>query len=62
MPKILFVVSEAHPLIKTGGLADVAGSLTAALATLRGKLGMWVKLIAPGLVDRVARNAIEVGR
>ena len=30
--------------------------------TLRGKLGMWVKLIAPGLVDRVARNAIEVGR
>ncbi|MCK5354434.1 MAG: glycogen/starch synthase, partial [Methyloprofundus sp.] len=27
MKKILFVSSEAHPLIKTGGLADVAGSL-----------------------------------
>ena len=33
--KILFVTSEAHPLIKTGGLADVSGSLPAALKTLR---------------------------
>lgn len=32
--KILFVVSEAHPLVKTGGLADVAGALPAALTTL----------------------------
>lgn len=31
MSKILFVSSEAHPLIKTGGLADVSGSLPAAL-------------------------------
>ena len=30
--------------------------------TLRGKLGMWLKLIAPGLVDRIARKAIEKGR
>jgi short-subunit dehydrogenase len=30
--------------------------------TLRGKLGMWLKLIAPGLVDRIARKAIEEGR
>lgn len=30
--------------------------------TLRGKLGQWIKLIAPGLVDRIARNAIEEGR
>ncbi len=30
--------------------------------TLRGKLGQWLKLIAPGVVDRVARRAIEEGK
>jgi starch synthase len=34
MKKILFVTSEAHPLIKTGGLADVCGSLPKALTEL----------------------------
>jgi starch synthase len=34
MKKVLFVTSEAHPLIKTGGLADVSGSLPKALAEL----------------------------
>jgi starch synthase len=33
--KILFASSEAHPLIKTGGLADVAGSLPRAIRALR---------------------------
>ncbi len=33
--KILFVASEALPLVKTGGLGDVAGSLPAALKALR---------------------------
>ena len=30
--------------------------------TSRGKLGQWMKLIAPGLVDDIARKAIEKGR
>ncbi|MEN8106799.1 MAG: glycogen synthase GlgA [Pseudomonadota bacterium] len=33
--KILFASSEAHPLIKTGGLADVAGSLPRAILSQR---------------------------
>ncbi len=32
--KILFAASEAHPLVKTGGLADVCGSLPLALNEL----------------------------
>jgi starch synthase len=43
MKKILFVTSEAHPLIKTGGLADVAGSLPKALV----ELSQDVRLILP---------------
>jgi short-subunit dehydrogenase len=30
--------------------------------TLRGKFGLWLKLLAPGLVDRIALNAIKKGR
>lgn len=30
--------------------------------TARGKLGLWVKLIAPGIVDQMARKAIEEGK
>ena len=42
--KILFVTSEVHPLVKTGGLADVSGSLPAALQAL----GEDVRLLIPG--------------
>jgi starch synthase len=42
--KILVVASEAYPLVKTGGLADVAGALPAALAAL----GQDVRLMLPG--------------
>lgn len=43
MQKILFATSEVHPLIKTGGLADVAASLPRALL----KLGHDVKILLP---------------
>ena len=41
--RILMVVSEAQPFSKTGGLADVATSLSQAL----GKLGHHVSLVTP---------------
>ena len=43
MKKILFACSEIHPLIKTGGLADVAGSLPRALS----ELSQDIKVILP---------------
>lgn len=45
--KILFATSEAHPLIKTGGLADVSGSLPNAYAALKHK----VRLVLPAYGD-----------
>jgi short-subunit dehydrogenase len=32
------------------------------IMTWRGKVGLWIKLIAPGIVDRVAKKAIIEGR
>ena len=32
------------------------------IMTWRGKVGLWVKLIAPGAVDRIAKRAIIEGR
>ena len=32
------------------------------MMTWRGKVGLWIKLIAPGLVDRIAKKAILEGR
>jgi starch synthase len=42
--KILFASSEVYPLIKTGGLADVAAHLPMALH----KLGLNIRIILPG--------------
>jgi short-subunit dehydrogenase len=30
--------------------------------TARGKIGLWLKLLAPAIVDRIARRAVEKGR
>jgi short-subunit dehydrogenase len=30
--------------------------------TARGKMGLWLKLVAPSLVDRIAKRAIQTGR
>ena len=50
MPKVLYLASEAHPLVKTGGLADVAGSLPTALLAL----GCEIRLVLPAYPDAVA--------
>jgi len=42
--RVLAVASEAYPLVKTGGLADVVGALPAALA----KEGVEVRTLLPG--------------
>ncbi|MES9993612.1 MAG: glycogen synthase GlgA [Candidatus Thiodiazotropha sp.] len=53
--KILLASSEATPLIKTGGLADVAGSLPVALE----HIGQDCRLILPGYPD-VLKNADDL--
>jgi short-subunit dehydrogenase len=43
-------------------IAAIARRKREEVMTLRGKLGQWFKLIAPGLVDKMARKAIEEGK
>lgn len=58
--KILLVASEAVPFAKTGGLADVAGTLPLELA----RLGHHVSLIMPGysMIDASAHGLAPWGR
>ena len=55
--KILYVAAEAVPFAKTGGLADVAGSLPKALKAD----GVDVRVIMPkfGKIPEAYRNAME---
>ncbi len=59
-PKILFVAAEATPLVKVGGLADVAGALPQALKAL----DYDVRLLLPayGAIDRTRYPMEAVGR
>lgn len=50
--RILFASSEIHPLIKTGGLADVSGSLPVALKNLRRDVRVIMPAYKPAL-DRL---------
>lgn len=43
-------------------LQAAAGRQREQIQTLRGRLGQWLKLAAPGLVDRIAQRAIQRGR
>lgn len=55
--RVLFVTSEFYPLIKTGGLADVAAALPAALADR----GVDIRIMMPGYPEAVDR-AVHVGK
>jgi len=60
--RVLFVTPEAYPLVKTGGLADVAGALPLALD----RLGVEARTLMPayaGLLDKVEVTgpAVDLG-
>lgn len=51
-PSVLFATSEAYPLIKTGGLADVSGALPIALQ----QMGVDVRVVLPRYGDLLLRE------
>ncbi|MFA7431485.1 MAG: glycogen synthase GlgA [Rhodospirillaceae bacterium] len=58
--RVLVVASEAYPLIKTGGLADVAGALPAALR----RLGVDARILVPaypGVLDKLIEPGVAHG-
>lgn len=55
--RVLFVTSEFYPLIKTGGLADVAAALPTALADR----GVDIRVMMPGYREAVDR-AVHFGK
>ena len=55
--RVLFVAPEAHPLIKTGGLGDVAGALPAALRETRVDVRLLLPAY-PGLIHRTGAHPL----
>ncbi len=53
--RVLFATSEAHPLIKTGGLADVSGALPKALTQIASGDNVDIKIIIPGYKTVLAK-------
>jgi starch synthase len=58
--RLLFVASEVYPLVKTGGLADVAGCLPSVLQDM----GLDVRILLPGYRDVLEKTdqAAEIAR
>lgn len=56
MIEVLSIASEVYPLVKTGGLADVAGALPRALAPL----GISMRTLVPGYPD--VTRSLQNGR
>jgi starch synthase len=56
--RVLSVASEVFPLVKTGGLADVAGALPPALAPL----GIDMRVVIPGYPTVLARKTVAKGK
>ncbi|MBM4362723.1 MAG: glycogen/starch synthase, partial [Deltaproteobacteria bacterium] len=59
-PVVLHVASERHPLVKTGGLADVVGALPAA----QRRAGLDARVLLPGYprVLAAATHVTEIAR
>jgi starch synthase len=65
--RILFASSEVHPLVKTGGLADVSGSLPVALKNLRRDVRVMMPAYRAALdklegIDEIATLALAGGK
>jgi len=57
--RVLAVASEIYPLVKTGGLADVAGALPLALTSEGVETATLVPVILPPAEDKLLRPIIE---
>lgn len=59
---IVFVTAEAEPYSKTGGLADVCGSLPIALAARGHRVMVVLPRYLNGKSDKVYDNAVDLGK